>query len=114
MAATTGAATHQAGRARRNTRAEADPAARLGTSTPSRTKNGDRAWVSSGPGGATSVTASGRPDPAATEPNAVIRAWVGAVPAASATSSRRCPGEAISAPSTSACAIAARAAAALG
>jgi hypothetical protein len=77
----------------------------LGNSTPRTTKNGESAIVSSGSGGATSVTASVFPVWAAISPNAVVSAWAGPAPPARATSRRGRPPESIRAPSTAPCAI---------
>src|SRR5215469_13114257 len=96
----TGAAIAHQGRARRNAIADADPAARLGISTPSPRNHDDRAWVSLGSGDTTSATARWLPDRAATVPKAWVKKLAGAVPPASAIRSRRLPPEATSAPST--------------
>ena len=93
--------------------ADAEPAARLGISTPRTTNQDDSAWVSRASGGTTSATTRCCPECAATAPKTRVRACAGAVPPACATNSRRLPPEATSAPYTARCMIPARALAAL-
>ena len=113
-AAATGAATAQRGPGAAEGQADAEPAARLGISTARTTNQDDSAWVSRASGGTTSATDEVLPGVRShgpEDPGEGLRR--GGAPGL-ATSSRRFPPEATSAPSTARCAIPVRALAALG